>query len=303
MPPHHPQTVAFRTTVTCPSPGSLILILALAISLLAAGGCDDPALWLEHPAPWRVSYRPAKCQSNADCASDFTCHPKSRTCLPLPDAMQQCPAGHRFMAPHFCEPLISQVGGCREGVGCAPEGVAVGCMLEDLYCPEGMFCDAQSRRCRRPGRCGPDSACPPGFICSAVHQRCYRRCRKGPKPGAAVCSDGEYCSEVSRHCSPLYAPCRDDSHCEEGQACLRSVGLCRLRCEWGCGRFSECIKELDLCSAPRYPCTVDRECPVGGKCVDGLCRMVCASGGGCPPYQQCDQARGACLPKGAAGGE
>ena len=89
----------------------------------------------------------------------------------------------------------------------------------------------------------------------------------------------------------LGTPCTYTSECAAPLACV--FGRCREECAGArdCEAWAECLQTpsgLAACSIPADDrCERDDQCASGLRCVEGVCRQTCATGG-CAPDMTCE---------------
>ncbi len=266
-----------------PAPLAIRSVAALVICLLF--GCSDAA-GPEQRAPGRANT--AKLAPGSACLADEECslgrcHPERRICICVSDA--SCPAQLQ------CDPFSGRC--VRETAGCTA----------DADCAAGLWCDTSSRTCR-PLRafcepCDADPDCGPG-------NRCLEPEGGGADFCGEACSSSADCSRprtrcVSGQCRPLVdcedvAPCRPDSlrpcgadaDCPAGDACDRTVRICRA-IDSGCAAGESCDSDTRECYVACTHLTEARDCAATEQCEDGRCVALpaCAIDDDCPLPRVC----------------
>ncbi len=153
---------------------------------------------------------------------------------------------------------------------CWQDGGGWGCST-NADCAAGCWCDTSSGSCIETGFCSFNEDCPQGYVCddrqSCVpdgSQSCWE----------TGCAWGSYCDSWSGECVPS-TTCNADADCGTGYACFG--GTCTP---------TGCIDDTQ-CAAG---CYCDE---ASGGCVES---NYCSSDLDCPSGQECDEARGTCIP-------
>ncbi len=265
--------------------------------------CDDSV----EPAVCREG-----CRDNEDCAAGQRCDEETLTCVEGCAQDTDCGPPETFLA---CD---VETGQC-EGVSCRADNqcesnqfcnvgqgyeCAQGCRVGE--CPNGEFCDLDSRECIF--GCGADEDCDSGFYCDGQTRTCLEGCR-----GDEECLEGERCGEVDvegqtlQRCVPQ--PCDGDEQCpeaffcgedpqgEEGTVCLPG---CRVEPNT-CPEGQVCNPDSRLCL---QGCEDDEACGPGQICQTeqgvSACVAGCREDGGCAEGQRCltEEARCTCVDNG-----
>jgi len=180
---------------------------------------------------------PVKCDGTMPCLPSENCI--NGRCVP---GTKVCSSGSQCPPGTWCIE-----GECRQyGASC----------VASRECPEGQVC--VTGKCTPTGEeCGPTVPCAPGARC--VDGRCV--------PDVPGCGDA--------------GPCLPGFECQEGRCCAAGVcaapptlcgfdvALCPAETE--CRDSMCCVAGGAVCFPPLIPCTKSIECPVGWRCVLGVC--------------------------------
>lgn len=165
-----------------------------------------------------------------------------------------------------------------------------GCLSDDNRARFYTYCDFSGcYQCDAAG-CTAQPGRAPGAACKSSAE-CATGCFCGPD---SKCAEAGFCDRPT-DCARGYV-CNTARHsCEPDTGTTGNLPTsCRIKGD--CAAGSECINQQCKPSpVPENHCVFNRECGLGGACVDGLCQKACTDDSSCGTGRTCQNSR--CAPR------
>lgn len=206
----------------------------------------------------------ATCSSNAQCPAGQVCDANSRQCVQgtLCGANGSCPSGQ------YCDDRNTCLPGCDDSSQC---GAGQRCDVAVHVCTSGcdstascqalaadLVCNPTTHQCEQGGQCGTLNPCPSPQVCvSGTCRAPDETCTFDYQCGGKTCVDGRC---VDR--------CSVSNPCPIGQSC--TSGFCQDSTSGSCNCTASQICDQNVC---RNVCTTDDTCGAGNFCDHGVCRV------------------------------
>ncbi len=278
---------------------ALLVLSVAAIGSALLGGCAREDYYCDNSGCYYcdgVGCRNVNAPTRAPCRGDYQCA-AGQACTTLGCATSctadaECPRGTICAPPdatgqRLCRapaegPLTRAPGSCSTAADCAT-GVCLNGICQasttprcntDAECSGGNVCiehvcTARTNTCQFSNQCGAGRVC--------VNSECRLACASVTCPTGQMCSAEGYCVTTTTAACVLDSQCASGQHCFNGtclQACTPSAGSTSCgSTELYCSDDGVCVPD----TRPRPFCTSDAGCASGSSCVNGVCRLPCAT--------------------------
>ncbi|MEI8257845.1 MAG: hypothetical protein WCJ30_19390 [Deltaproteobacteria bacterium] len=279
-----------------------VLTLSMAaIGSALLGGCAREDYYCDNTGCYYcdgVGCRTANPPTRAPCLGDYQCA-AGQVCtgagcaiacttagvntLCLNGTVCRADASGALLCQAPAETPVSRVpGSCTTNAGCATGAVCLNGLCRtsttpvcntDAECTGGNVClehvcTARTNTCQFSNQCGAGRVC--------VNSECRLACAAVSCPTGQMCSTDGYCVAAPSTTCTTDVQCGAGQHCLNGscfQACVPSTTNPCGSAELYCSDDGVCVPD----TRPRPFCTSDAGCAAGSSCVNGVCRLPCAT--------------------------